>query len=102
MSARLLLTADIIGTTQRWYLTNLPEIVDVDLLKAPHHGITAVVDEFLEAASPLALLVTNTDQRANVAPQARKKELPVYYSGKGRVVMETDGQDWYVYQLAGD
>lgn len=101
-NASLLLTADIIGTTQRWYLANLPEIVDVDILKAPHHGITAVVDEFLEAASPLALLVTNTDQRANVAPQARKKELPVYYSGKGRVVMETDGQDWYVYQLAGD
>ena len=98
-NASLLLTADIVGLTQRWLLAECPALLDVDVLKAPHHGITAVVGEFLDEASPLAPLVTNTQSRANVRAQATSRNLPVYYSGNAGVVFETDGQDWYIYQL---
>ena len=141
--ASLLLTADIIGETQRWMLQNLPsEALKADIVKAPHHGITPMVVEFLEAVAPQAVLITNDDSRvdkgrvqlaitsfSNVFVQGyinffgsacmaglitnddsrvdkgrvqlESREIPAYYSGEGTVVFETDGEDWYIYQLEG-
>lgn len=98
--ASLLLTADIVGETQNWMLKNVPpEWLDADILKAPHHGITAMVPAFLEAVSPQALLINNDYDRVDKGRvQAENYGLPAYYSGEGRVVFETDGADWYVYQ----
>lgn len=101
--ASLLLTADIIGQTQHWMLENLPsEALKADIVKAPHHGITPMVVEFLEAVSPQAVLITNDDSRVNKGRlQLESREIPAYYSGEGTVVFETDGEDWYIYQLDG-
>lgn len=101
--ASLLLTADIIGETQRWMLQNLPaEALKVDIVKAPHHSITPMVVEFLEAVAPQAVLITNDDSRVDKGRlQLESRGMPAYYSGEGTVVFETDGEDWYIYQLEG-
>lgn len=101
--ASMLLPADIIGHTQTWLVQNFgADLLDVDILKAPHHGITAMVPKFLEAASPLALLMNNDFDRVDKGrTQADNYGIPTYYSGEGRVVFESDGDDWYVYQLQG-
>ena len=101
--ASLLLTADIIGQTQHWMLGNLPaEALKADIVKAPHHGITPMVVEFLEAVAPQAVLITNDYSRVDKGRvQLESREIPAYYSGEGTVVFETDGEDWYIYQLDG-
>lgn len=102
--AAMLLTADIIGDTQTWCVGHLPaDALDVDVLKAPHHGITAMVKSFWKAASPRVLLMTNVPSRVDKAQvQADAAGVPALYSGLGRVVFETDGDDWYVFQEKGE
>ena len=84
-------------------LQNLPsEALKADIVKAPHHGITPMVVEFLEAVSPQAVLITNDDSRVDKGRlQLESRGMPAYYSGEGTVVFETDGEDWYIYQLDG-
>ena len=84
-------------------LENLPpETLKADIVKAPHHGITPMVVEFLEAASPQAVLITNDYNRVDKGRvQLESRGIPAYYSGEGTVVFETDGEDWYIYQLDG-
>ncbi len=102
--AVLLLTADIIGKTQTWMARSLPEgVLDADIVKAPHHGITAMTTEFWKAVSPEAVLLTNIRSKAHASiVQAENRGVPYFLSGEGDVVMETDGDDWYVYQLTKD
>ncbi len=102
--AVLLLTADIIGKTQTWMARSLPEgVLDADIVKAPHHGITAMTTEFWKAVSPEAVLLTNIRSKAHASiVQAENRGVPYFLSGEGDVVMETDGDDWYVYQLPKD
>ena len=101
--ATLLLPADIIGDTQSWCVRTLPEAwLDADIIKAPHHGITAMVTEYVQAVSPELILMTNLRSRVDDGQtQADRLGIPTRYTGDGRVVLETDGTDWYVYQQEG-
>lgn len=101
--ATLLLPADIIGDTQSWCVRTLPaEMLDVDIIKAPHHGITAMVTDYVQAVSPELILMTNLRSRVEEAQtQADRLGIPTRYTGDGRVVLETDGTDWYVVQQEG-
>lgn len=96
----ILLTADIIGKTQTLLAQTLPEgELDVDIVKAPHHGINAMTVPFWNAVTPEAVFITNIESKAHSAMvQAQSRQVPVFLSGNGDVVMETDGTDWYVYQ----
>ncbi len=99
--ASLLLCADIIGETQLWMVDTLPpEALRADIVKAPHHGVTPMNLSFLEAVSPQAVLFTSEYDRVDKARiQLEARGIPAYYSGEGTVVFETDGEDWYIYQL---
>lgn len=99
--ATLLLGADIIGDTQSWMVRSLPKhLMDADVIKAPHHGVSVMAADFLQAVSPRAILFTNNRERAAEGmAQSEAKGIPSYYNNEGRVVAETDGEDWYVYQL---
>lgn len=101
--ASLLLPADIIGHTQSWCLDTLPaDVLDVDIVKAPHHGVTAMVSGFFKALSPELVFFTNDRERVSKAQnQADLNGVPTRYTGDGRLVLETDGRDWYVYQQTG-
>lgn len=99
--ASILLCADITGDVQKGFATDLgPEILDCDLLKFPHHGITPVTTEFLEAATPLAVVITNRQEEThpNSSGQMRARSISVMYSALGTVYAVTDGTDWYIYQ----
>lgn len=101
----VLLCADIIGDTQRYFTKNLPaEVLDCDIVKLPHHAITPAVPEFLDAISPLAAMVTNTPSRVKNSSksQLESRDLVSYYAGSGTVYAVTDGMDWYIWQTPGE
>lgn len=97
----LLLCADITGRTQLYFAETLPAgILDADVIKVPHHGITPVNMEFMDAASPDAAVVTNKQSRLDgkIENQLRQRNIPALFSGDGAVYAVTDGQDWYIWQ----
>lgn len=96
----ILLGADIIGITQRYFAANLdPKRLKADIVKAPHHGITAMAAEFIEAIDPKMILFTAPSRRAGKGiGQAKRRDLEYFCSGDGTVTLETDGVDWYVRQ----
>ena len=99
-SASILLTADIIGDTQTWLMANVSEeYLDADILKAPHHGVSAMVGDFIDAVSPEMIFFNNerSDAREGIR-QAEKAGLPFLCTGDATIVLETDGTDWYVVQ----
>lgn len=99
--SRLLMCADIIGEAQRWFLEALPaEALSAQLIKLPHHAISAVVPEFLDAVSPSAAVATNRRKQVNpkAVNQLEARGISAFYSGDGMVCAVTDGTDWYIYQ----
>ena len=100
-SASLLLTADIPGTSQVRLAKSCPELLKCDIIKAPHHGVTAMNSTFFQTASPQWVVITSNSERVNPSAlyQAEQNGVPWSLSGDGTVVCETDGEDWYVYQL---
>ena len=94
----LLLCADVTGKAQKALLRSLPpEILRADVVKAPHHGLTPFVSEFLDAVEPQMIVVTNTPRRApKLTGQAKHRQLPLYFSGAQTLVLETDGVNWTV------
>lgn len=100
-TASALLTADIIGDTQTWLIENVdPQLLDVDILKAPHHGVSAVTGDFLRAVSPELVFITGPEKAAGeMIRQAQKNSIPALSTQNGHIVMETDGTHWRVYQL---
>lgn len=101
--ATMLLCADIPGTTQVYFAQNLPEdILDVDVMKMPHHGITPLNKTFMAATSPQVLLITNNEKTANrTIIQAEANNMLPFCAADRTTVLETDGKDWYVYQVEG-
>ena len=99
-SSTALFTADIIGDTQHQMLKELdPSYLKADVVKAPHHGLTAFVSDFLSAVDPAYIWVTNYSTRAQkTRDQAMYRELPIQFSGDGTICLETDGTDWYIHQ----
>lgn len=99
-----LLTADIPGDTQKYFVKNAdPALLKADVLKAPHHGINAMVTEFLDTVSPAFLFGSCFEKNATkIIAQARKRDIPVYCAGQGRITMVTDGTDWYIWQDKGE
>lgn len=99
----LLLTADISQGTQKYFLENLePYLLKADILKANHHGRNQILPDFLEAVEPKMIFCNN--KRDNALPlfnQARGAGIPLLFSASGTLIMESDGQDWYVRQING-
>ena len=94
-----LLTADIAGGTQHYLADEDPSRIKADVLKAPHHGITAMVSEFLTAVDPGFILGACYEKDAGaLIIQARHRDIPMYCAGQGRVTLVTDGTDWYIWQ----
>lgn len=94
------LTADITGKAQEFYVGDLaPELLKADILKAPHHGITPVQADFMDAVDPAFCFITSYEEDVTtIKSQMEGRGIPVLYSADGEVIMETDGHDWYVWQ----
>ena len=98
--ASIWLAADITGKAQAFYAGDLaPEMLKADILKVPHHGITAVEASFMDAVAPAFCVVTNHEKDVPLMhSQMESRGLPALYCADGEVIMETDGRDWYVWQ----
>lgn len=97
----MLLTADITGLAQRYFHKTLdPDFLMVDIAKFPHHGLTPFVTEFLDVVDPLFLFATNydNDDIGKARSQAKYRKIPMMASGSGIIIMESDGEDWYIVQ----
>lgn len=93
----ILLTGDIGGQAQKYFAQRDDAwLLDCDILKAPHHGVDHVVDAFVEKVTPEFVAITN------FSGNSASKTWNAYdhlFAGDGIVVMETDGQVWYIWQL---
>lgn len=98
-SSTLLLPADVTGASLGEVMEDWPEYMDVDLMKSPHHGINRLRQEFFDATSPEAIVITaNMAHGANLAKQLNSSKIPHYFVSMGTVSAVTDGQTWYVKQ----
>ena len=98
-----LFTADITGDTQKYFLeTYGAGFLKADVVKAPHHGITPMVGDFLTAVDPGYIWCTNYhgDRVEKTQNQATYRKIPIQFSGDGTIVLECDGTDWYINQLS--
>ena len=96
-----LFTADITGDTQKYFLETLgAEFLKADVVKTPHHGITPMVSDFLNAVDPGYIWCTNYhgDRVEKTKNQATYRKIPIQFSGDGTIILECDGTDWYIKQ----
>ena len=95
----ILFTADCTGSSIAYVGEKYPELMDVDVMKSPHHGINRLRPETFDQTTPEVVVITATKKVGeNLASQLRRKKLPHYYMSMGTVRLETDGSIWYVRQ----
>lgn len=98
----LLMTADITKEAQHWYLEHYgAEGLKCDILKAPHHGSKPTNNDFLDACDPQFAFVTSGTQycKKTTLQYSEWRHIPFMYHSKGTIHMETDGKDWYIWQV---
>ena len=95
----ILLASDCTGESLAHIGEKYPDLMDVDVLKSPHHGINRLRPDSFEQITPDVVVITATKKIGeNLAAQLRRKKLPHYYMSMGTVRLETDGSTWYVRQ----
>ncbi|MBR5108658.1 MAG: hypothetical protein IK099_00560 [Clostridia bacterium] len=101
--ASMLLTGDAVGMAQHGLLDQVPhEWLKADILKSPHHSYTIMVKDFLNAVSPAYVFSSNTLYYAQTTQnQVEAHNAKFGTSASGRIVLETDGKEWYIYQIKG-
>lgn len=99
---RILLTGDADAMAMEHFAEKYrPEQLQADIMKVPHHGIITMPESFLKAVGAEFLFVTNEAAGLDNFRKYMDRVIPgvpMLCSGDGAVVMETDGQDWYVWQ----
>lgn len=100
--SKLLLTGDIDYRVMNHFVEKYgAEALDADIMKAPHHGLATIVPDFRSAVSPELIFIPNLKKNTSKFNNYMKKNDPdiqLLYCGDAEIVMETDGQDWYVWQ----
>lgn len=96
----LLLTGDVDRDCQNNLLKTVPEKLDVDIFKYPHHGVRPAGWNFLEHMSPELAVITNTRSRVKDARKdAEKRGIATLFTAEGLVRLRTDGHIWVVDQM---
>ena len=96
----ILLAADVETAAQNALLETAPELLAVDILKYPHHGVTKAGWNFLKNVN--AQLCVITDNRSNTKEarkDADKRGMAQVFTAYGMVRLRTDGQIWVVDQI---
>ncbi|MGN0746039.1 MAG: ComEC/Rec2 family competence protein [Aristaeellaceae bacterium] len=101
----MLFTADMQSKTQLVLMEHVdPALLDIDLMKYPHHGKEELRAEFIEITSPVFAVVTNNGGKSSY--YGRKclsyAHIPYANTVPGYVYCVTDGQTWLVQRLAMD
>ena len=97
-----LFAADMQKKTERTLMDSVDNaLLDIDLLKYPHHGKTAMQDDFLAVSTPLFAVITNNGgQNSRDGRKCLKyKKIPFATTVPGFVYWATDGETWLVKRL---
>ena len=101
----VLFTADAKHQTQKMLLKHVDaELLDVEILKYPHHGKDRLARRFTAATSPLFAVITNSGGERCL--EGRKcltyNEIPFAVTTPGTLFCATDGEKWLVRRLEED
>ncbi|MBQ8159322.1 MAG: MBL fold metallo-hydrolase [Clostridia bacterium] len=99
----VMLTADLTGKAQHHYLENYPpEAIHADILKGPHHSLVRMVGDYLTTVDPEFVFITSSEKHTvNSREQLTNRKIPFLLVDHGTITMETDGTDWYIFQVRG-
>lgn len=98
-----LFAADIERNGQRRLAEVIPpELLDVEVLKYPHHGKEELEPVFLEAVTPLFSVITNNSNDYPGKKSLARMGLPFAITVPGFVRLTTDGATWLVDRLPMD
>ena len=99
-NSKVLLPGDCGNQAMEYFLENRDHaLLECDIMKAMHHGINGIVTEFLDVAQPEFIFVPNVKQKLNANKQYFFTQKGAWFNGDGTIIMETDGNDWYIWQL---
>lgn len=98
----MLFTGDMLQKTQQRLLEVIPStLLDTDIFKYPHHGLSLPDDHFLDVVSPEYVIITNTagERTQKVRRYLDQKKIPWAVTASNEstyVSLTTDGQTWVV------
>lgn len=97
----ILLTGDNGSKAQRYFCETLPEeALKADIIKYPHHGISALSKEFKEAVDPQLCILNGAVNTQDAAKAYLKKQnIPYLIAYSGITRMRTDGSIWVIDYL---
>lgn len=96
-ACRLLLTADVENQGQAALLRNWD--VRADIMKFPHHGVTAMDQGFLSAVNPeLAFFTHGSENTKDAQWQLRRIGVPCLFATWGTITLASNGEKWIVSQ----
>lgn len=98
----MLFTGDMMQKTQK----RLMEVVDHDLLNAdilkyPHHGLSLPDNDFFDTVAPEYVIITNTagDRTQKVRRYLDQRKVPWVTTSPGYVTLTTDGTTWVIERI---
>ena len=98
----MLFTGDMMQKTQR----RLMEVIDlnllnVDIFKYPHHGLSLPDLGFFQTVSPAYVIITNTagDRTQKVRRFLDQQNVPWVTTSPGYVTLTTDGKTWMIERI---
>lgn len=98
-----LFAADAVHNAQQRLVEVIPpELLDIDILKYPHHGNEILNESFFLATSPLLAVITNNGGQGKARGYLRARKVPYACTVPGYVSLTTDGRTWLAQRLPMD
>ncbi len=99
-NASMLLTGDISNNSQKYFAEETGAALDVDIMKAPHHGLEDLREDFLKLTSPEFIFFTHGSVNTKrMQKTLEANHIPFLFATHGIIHIATDGETWYVEQL---
>ena len=102
-----LFTADATYLTEEWLLDNYNDILDIDIMNAPHHGSKyGSTEQFILATTPEAVIFSVNYGNQYGHPHNESvirymtQDVPFVQTADGNIVFQTDGTDCSVMDIA--
>lgn len=97
-----LMAADLENAGQRQFVEIKGELLKADILKYPHHGKEALDKLYMEAVSPLFMVVTNNQTENAGRKFIRNSGVAYAYTVPGFVYLSTDGATWIADRIVSE
>lgn len=98
----MLFTGDMMQKTQKRLMEVIDNsLLDVDIFKYPHHGLSLPDNDFFDLVSPEYVIITNTagDRTQKVRRYLDQRGVPWVTTSPGYVSLTTDGRTWVIERI---